>query len=284
MPELPEVENIVRGLRPLVEGRSLVGVQILNPAIVKAGLNEIELGVADQRVEKIERRGKFILFRFRSGHSLAFHLGMTGKLYFARPDEPLEKHTHLIFGVENLTRQLRHCDARRFGGAYFLNSHQAQRLERLDRLGPDPLEVDFKTFHRLFEGRRARMKALLLDQSVLSGVGNIYADEALHRAGIHPKQLAARVGREKLLRLYRHMGRILRHAIAEGGSSINDYVDAEGYRGRYQNYYRVYGRESEPCLARGCRGAVRRIIVGGRSTHFCPSCQRLRHLQRKRMD
>ena len=276
MPELPVVENVVRGLAPFLTGRRFISVKILNPAIVKAGAEGFENRVIGRSISRVVRRGKYIILHLQEGICLIFHLGMTGKLYFSAASDPTERHTHLIFTVEALTRQLRHVDSRRFGGAYLVDTTELERFERLRRLGPEPLELDFPDFAQLFKNRRARVKALLLDQGILAGLGNIYCDESLHRAGIHPCRLASTLRQEELLRLFVQMRRILLQAIAQGGSSISDYVDAEGYRGQYQRYYRVYGREGEPCKVKGCGGSIRRLPVAGRSSHYCPQCQRLR--------
>jgi formamidopyrimidine-DNA glycosylase len=276
MPELPEVENVVRGLKPRLEGRRFSVVEVLNPAIIKTGAERFENLVAGCTVSSISRRGKYILFDLQQGRHLVIHLGMTGKLCFAAPSEPREKHTHLVFGIAGEGRELRHVDARRFGGAHLLDEAGMALFKRLQKLGREPLEVDFSSFVSLMRRRRARIKALLLDQSVLAGLGNIYCDESLHRARIHPCRLAAALGADELHGLWIQVRKVLRQAIAQGGSSISDYIDPEGYRGQYQNYYRVYGREGETCRVKGCSGIIRRIPVAGRSTHYCPRCQRIR--------
>jgi formamidopyrimidine-DNA glycosylase len=276
MPELPEVENVVRGLRPVLTGRSFVDVEVLNPAIIKAGVVGFAGEVIGRRISEIVRRGKYIILQMQGGRFLIFHLGMTGKLCFSAAAEQREKHTHLVFAVESQARQLRHTDARRFGGAYLLDEQGFERFKRVHRLGPEPLELDLQRFSQLLNNRRARLKALLLDQATIAGLGNIYCDETLHRAGLHPCRLASELKPPEIHRLFLEMKRVLRQAIANGGSSISDYVDAEGLPGKYQRYYRVYGRAGEPCRVKGCHGVIRRILIAGRSSHFCPGCQRLR--------
>jgi formamidopyrimidine-DNA glycosylase len=276
MPELPEVENVVRGLRPFLDGRRFVSIEVLNPAIIKEGAERFKDTVSGCVISSIVRRGKYIVFDLQGGQFLVFHLGMTGKLYFSAPADPREKHTHLIFAIESLPRELRHVDSRRFGGAYLYDGPGLERFKRLHRLGPDPLELSYVRFAELIKKRNARIKALLLDQSTLAGLGNIYCDESLHRAGIHPCRLASGLNPQELRGLFLQIQRVLRKAIEKGGSSISDYVDAEGYQGQYQNYYRVYGRDREPCKRKNCPGVIRRIQVAGRSSHYCPECQRRR--------
>jgi formamidopyrimidine-DNA glycosylase len=276
MPELPEVENVVRGLRPFLVGRRFSSVEVLNPAIIKMGAERFEDAVSGSCISSIIRRGKYIVLDLQGGQFLVFHLGMTGRLYFSVPSEPREKHTHVVFAIDSMPRELRHVDSRRFGGAYLCHGPEFEQFKRLHRLGPEPLDLNFNCFAQLIKNRRARIKALLLDQATLAGLGNIYCDESLHRAGIHPCRLASGLNSKELRGLFLQIQRVLRHAIDQGGSSISDYVDAEGSRGQYQNHYRVYGRNGEPCKAKNCHGFIRRIQVAGRSSHFCPLCQRWR--------
>jgi formamidopyrimidine-DNA glycosylase len=276
MPELPEVENVVRGLKPNLEGCCFESVEVLNPAIIKTGAERFESTITGRRILSITRRGKYIIFFLQDEQYLIIHLGMTGKLYFSTPSAIREKHTHLVFAITGGSRELRHVDARRFGGAHLFDRLGLAQFKRLNRLGREPLELDCRSFMQLMQGRRARIKALLLDQGVLAGLGNIYCDESLHRSGIHPCRLASSLSEGELRSLWVQVRKVLQQAIAQGGSSISDYVDSEGYRGQYQNFYRVYGREGESCKAKGCGGIVRRILVAGRSSHYCPRCQRLR--------
>src|SRR5260221_6322430 len=279
MPELPEVETVARGLQLTVAGRRIVSVTlgktdfIDNPA-------DLEQHLPGQRIARVERFGKFMLMRLSreangddvsasaSGDSLLVHLGMTGRLSPHAAAEPFPKHTHVRFLLDD-GRELRYTDARRFGRmAYF----SAARLPaELGRFGADPLEVSEPEFLDLLKSHKSRIKALLLDQTALRGVGNIYADESLWRARIHPTRIAAKISDGERRKLRKTLQEILRQAIALRGSSISDFLDAEGEPGEYQRRHRAYGREGKPCYR--CKTPIRRVIVAGRSSYFFAKCQ-----------
>ena len=276
MPELPEVETVVRGLRRVLPGRRIVGVHLGKTDFMD---DPIALGemLPGRRILGVERLGKFIRIPLEAGGTAAnstgplnliVHLGMTGRLGVLSPDDPVVPHTHAFFHLDD-GRHLRYTDIRRFGQILLLPDERLAAF--CGKLGEDPLEVTAEAFCRQFEGRSARIKSLLLDQRILRGVGNIYADESLWRARIHPARLAGRLSQEELLRLRQALQRILRAAINERGSSISNYLDAEGKPGGYQRWHRVYQRTGENCAR--CGETIRRMIVGGRSSHFCPSCQ-----------
>jgi len=193
------------------------------------------------------------------------HLGMTGRLQLCEPQAEVLKHTHAILRLSSGT-ELRFVDPRRFGR---LSVAQAADF---DAVGVEPLEVDLDRFVTLFRGRKTPIKSALLNQKLLRGVGNIYADESLFRAGLRPRRRAASISREQLGKLFLAIRDVLREAIALGGSSISDYVDADGEAGFFQLQHRVYGRETEPCIV--CKTAIKRIVIAGRSSHYCPSCQK----------
>jgi len=193
------------------------------------------------------------------------HLGMTGSMLVCSPDSPVDKHTHAIAQLAS-GRELRFVDPRRFGRL------SVSRNGGFEAGGFEPLDVDLETFIRLFHGRKTPIKSALLNQKLLRGVGNIYADEALFRAGIRPRRRAASITREQLGKLYSSIQEVLKEAIALGGSSISDYVDADGEEGFFQLQHRVYGREAEPCLV--CKAPVKRIVIAGRSSHYCANCQK----------
>jgi formamidopyrimidine-DNA glycosylase len=197
------------------------------------------------------------------------HLGMTGRLLTQAAAQPLEKHTHAIFHLDD-GRELRYVDIRRFGQMAVVS--EAALAARLSRLGAEPLEVSEEDFVARMHSRRARVKALLLDQRVLRGIGNIYADESLWRARIHPARLGSRLTREDIARLYRAIRWVLQRAIELRGSSISDYLDAEGRRGEFQRLHRAYDRKGKSCFR--CGAKIRRTIVAGRSSYYCPRCQR----------
>jgi formamidopyrimidine-DNA glycosylase len=219
--------------------------------------------LAGRRIAGIRRYGKFILISLSGGGYLLLHLGMTGRLLLGGTPG---KHTHAIITLDRGVLQF--DDSRQFGAVEVHEDFPA----RLERLGPEPLEMAGADFANALRGRRTRVKALLLDQTFVRGVGNIYADEALFRAGIHPLAPSARLRRDRALRLHQALAEVLTEAIAAGGSSISDYVDADGRQGLFQVSHRVYQRTGEPCV--NCGAAIRRLLVAQRSSHFCPRCQK----------
>jgi formamidopyrimidine-DNA glycosylase len=277
MPELPEVETVARGLQLTIPGRRILSVTLGKTDFIDdpAALEEHLPG---RTIEKVERYGKFMLLRLSPAESAAngcakpasllVHLGMTGNLAPNAAAVPHEKHTHVILLLDD-GRELRYTDPRRFGRiAYLTEDSLAQELQPF---GADPLEIGEEKFAARIRSRRARIKALLLDQSVLRGVGNIYADESLWRAKIHPARLGAELNRKQAAALRKLLQEILRKAIAMRGSSISDFLDAAGEPGEYQRHHRAYGREGKPCYR--CGASIRRAIVAGRSSYFCPKCQ-----------
>jgi len=260
MPELPEVETIVRGLIPRLTGRRIVAAEFPCQRVLRSPMD----GLAGLRIDGVRRSGKFIVFTFDNRRSLEIHLGMTGKLLVNGEPGP---YTRALFTLED--GLLLYDDVRQFGR---LELSSAGGRGRTAALGPDPLELDAESFVREVRARRSRIKPLLLNQGFLRGLGNIYTDEALHRAEIHPLALSSRLSRPRCLRLHESIRQVLLESIEHGGSSISDYVDAEGRRGGFQSLHRVYGREGQPCMV--CGTPVRRIVVAQRGTHFCPRCQR----------
>ena len=275
MPELPEVETVVRGLKDILPGHSVLSVRLGKTDFIDdpAALGESLPGC---RILSVERIGKFIHLQLAPNGSgrpgaashLMVHLGMTGRLVVRAANEPAPPHTHVYFELDD-GRELRYTDIRRFGQMFLAADEKITELR--ERLGEDALTVSAEEFRRRVAGRRARIKALLLDQSVVRGVGNIYADESLWRARIHPARLAAKLTAKEIDRLRQMIQRVLGEAIRLRGSSISDFVDSDGQPGGYQKWHRVYGREGEPCYR--CKSKIRRVIVAGRSSHFCPRCQ-----------
>ena len=292
VPELPEVETIARGLAKRVSGDTIDSVWIgSKPQPLKSPSGLIAATLEGQRIVRVHRAGKHIVFdlepaggkltkrkssggpvtrRATSLHSKhgnaqwIVHLGMTGCMVVTEPAAEIVKHTHLIAKLGS-GRELRFIDPRMFGK---LSVH----LEGFDPGGIEPLEVGEEQFIALFRGRKTPIKSALLNQKLLRGVGNIYADEALFRAGIRPRRRAAAITHAQYLKLRGAVQEVLQEAIALGGSSINDYVDADGEEGFFQLQHRVYGREGEPCLV--CRTAIKRVVLAGRSSHYCPKCQK----------
>ena len=292
MPELPEVETVARGLQASIAGRRILSVTLRKTDFIDDPV-AIERELPGRRIARVERFGKFMLLQLASkgdalemvaedtaatsgvtrpeaiAEALLVHLGMTGNLAPHHADQPLAKHTHVTFVLDD-GRELRYTDPRRFGRMAYLAGETL--AAELLRFGAEPLLVTAEEFARRIRGSRARIKALLLDQRVLRGVGNIYADESLWSARIHPARPGASLKLEEVEALLRALQKILRKAIRMRGSSISDFVDADGVEGDYQQHHKVYGREGEKCFR--CGAKIKRIIVAGRSSHFCPVCQR----------
>src|SRR3979490_3589338 len=280
MPELPEVETVARGLQKSIAGRRIVSVSLGKTDFIDDPA-ALEQQLPGRQIEAVERYGKFMLLRLSAAlgsnripsngdaapAALLVHLGMTGQIAPMSSAQPREKHTHVCLLLDD-GREVRYTDARRFGRIAYLT--KASLAEELTGFGADPLEVSKEEFADRICGRRARIKALLLDQSVLRGVGNIYADESLWKAKIHPARLGVNLSRKQAHTLRRVLQNILRKAIVLRGSSISDFLDAEGKPGEYQRHHRAYGREGKNCCR--CKTLIRRAIVAGRSSYFCPRC------------
>jgi formamidopyrimidine-DNA glycosylase len=263
VPELPEVETVTRSLAPLI-GRRILAAEFRCQRVLRGG-NAEAMGAAlrGRKITAVKRYGKFILVSLQGGGYLVVHLGMTGRLLLGGE---AGKHTHAILTLDRGV--LLYDDSRQFGCVQYSQEFPA----RVAKLGPEPLEVAFAEFEAQLRRRKTRIKALLLNQSFLRGIGNIYADEALFRAGIHPLAMASRIRGERAQRLYKAIRAVLTEAIEAGGSSISDYVDAEGRKGFFQFSHRVYQRTAAPCVT--CGTPVRRVLVAQRSSHFCPKCQK----------
>jgi len=263
VPELPEVETVVRSLAPLA-GRRIVSAEFRASRSLRGGdPQRMAERLAGRRIHTIRRYGKFILVSLSGGGYLLLHLGMTGRLSLGgKPG----KHTHAIFTLDRGVLQF--DDSRQFGAVEVHDQFPA----RIARLGPEPLEVPAEDFARHLRRHRTCVKALLLNQTFVRGVGNIYADEALFRAGIHPLAQTARLRTDRALRLHQALAEVLTEAITAGGSSISNYVDANGRQGLFQVSHRVYQRTGEPCV--NCGTLIRRVLVGQRSSHYCGRCQK----------
>ncbi len=261
MPELPEVETVRRTLAAHVEGRTIVNAEFLSPLCADRRPDELRIALEGRRIGLLTRHGKHLLFELDRGW-LDIHLRMTGKLLVG---SARATHTRAILTLDSGA----FCfdDVRQFGRLRYLES--AAELG----LGPDALDIPAACFAAILRAHSSRIKPLLLNQEAVAGIGNIYADEALHAARIHPRAISSRLSPARIARLHGAVQRILAGAILAGGSSISDYVDAAGNRGGFQAQHRVYGRTGEPCFA--CGAPVSRIILNQRSTHFCPRCQRV---------
>jgi formamidopyrimidine-DNA glycosylase len=283
MPELPEVETIASGVHERVSGDRIVEAWFSSSREpFKTPPSRQALGLEGLIVEAVHRTGKHIVCELvatgkkslerPSAHPVSaqwiVHLGMTGRLLVTTPDAPVEPHTHARLRLHS-GRELRFVDPRRFGR---LELRELDREPAFAAAGAEPLTIVPEAFAALFRGRKLSIKAALLNQSLLSGVGNIYADESLFHAGIRPRRRAGRLTQSELARLHTALQEVLRHAIQLGGSSVSDYVDANGVRGFFQLEHCVYQRGGEPC--RQCGTAIRKIVLAGRGTHYCSHCQR----------
>jgi formamidopyrimidine-DNA glycosylase len=276
MPELPEVETVANGVNERVQGQRIESIWLSSkPQTFNTPPVEMAEQLSGRHIEQVRRVGKHIVFDFRPSRRKSagdiqwiVHLGMTGQLLVCSPDLPHAPHTHAILKLSS-GRELRFVDPRRFGR---LTIHPVVgEAGGFRGPGQEPLSISVEDFVRLFRGRRLAIKLALLNQGLLHGVGNIYADESLFRAGIRPKRMAGRLRRAELERLHGSIQSVLRAAIALGGSSVADYVDADGVEGFFQLEHKVYQRTGQPCLV--CGTPIRKVVMGGRSTHYCPECQ-----------
>ena len=262
MPELPEVESVVRSLRPGIVGRRILNAELKDGRVLVGSAAVTSRALAGRKIVRVERHGKFIAIHLDEGF-LVVHLGMTGRLLLNA--EPA-KWTHAIFTLDKGT--MIYDDPRQFGRIEYGEELPA----RVARLGPEPLEVSAAEFMTRLRQRGSPVKAVLLNQAVVRGVGNIYADETLFRAGVHPRRRASSLSGQRVAKIHAAMRQVLSEAIAAGGSSISDYVDADGAKGWFQVEHRAYGRTGEPCKV--CATPIKRILLAQRSTHYCPKCQR----------
>lgn len=294
MPELPEAETLVRQLRGALSGSVLSKVVVRRKDMVTGGWNKLKL-LEGQKITAFLRRGKFIGLEFketefsefpvhgenqalrlkanaaRSGLILWFHLGMTGRLYLRDLWNDSDPHLHVVLEWENKSRKLLFQDVRRFGRVFVTSKDPESFPEGLKKMGPEPLEVSEEEFQRLFRKRSGLIKSLLLNQRIVAGIGNIYADESLFRAGVHPKKKAGRLNASRISRLHAAVREVLSEAIAQGGSTIRDYISLEGQSGGFQRFHKVYGKQGQPCGT--CGRKIQRLVLAGRSSFFCSQCQ-----------
>ena len=287
MPELPEVETVRGGLAPVLEGRRLARVEARRPDLrFPLPVNFVQL-LTGATIVSLTRRAKYLLGRLDREDTLVMHLGMSGRFEIARPEgverpgefhyapDPDPKHAHIVFETEAGAR-VTYYDPRRFGYMALVNSATLHLHPWFASLGPEPLSDTFDAarLKACFKDRKQGPKTLLLDQTLVAGLGNIYVCEALNRARICPFKPAGRIGMARLERLVQTVREVLTEAIAAGGSSLKDYAQADGALGYFQHSFRVYDREGRPCPNPGCSGTVHRQVQGGRSTFYCPVCQR----------
>ncbi len=276
MPELPEVETVRRGLLPVMEGRVIERAEIRREGLRFAFPERMGARLDGARVMALRRRSKYILADLSTSETLLIHLGMSGRMLISLGDHPpLQKHDHVVFHLEGRARVVFN-DARRFGMMDLVATEAAEAHRLLASIGPEPLGNEFHPSGLIaaLKGRKAAIKTALLDQRIVAGLGNIYVCEVLHRAAIHPQQQAGRIAAEQVGALVAIIREVLEEAIAAGGSSLRDYRQTDGELGYFQHAFKVYGREGEACVKAGCDGEIVRISQGGRSTFYCPQCQR----------
>lgn len=287
MPELPEVETVRGGLAPVLEGQRLAHVEARRPDLRFPFPDNFIQQLTGATVVRLDRRAKYLLARLDREDTLVMHLGMSGRFEIARPEgavrpgefhyapDPDPKHAHVVFETEGGAR-VTYYDPRRFGFMGLVNTATLELHPWFAGMGPEPLSEAFDAAHlkHAFAGRKQGPKTLLLDQRIVAGLGNIYVCEALHRARISPFKPAGRIAAPRLGRLVVEIKAVLAEAIAAGGSSLRDYAQADGALGYFQHRFRVYDREGQPCSNEGCDGVIARRVQAGRSTFYCPVCQK----------
>lgn len=273
MPELPEVESIRRSLAEKLTGRWIREVEILLPRQIKwpdaPGFSARLMG---HQIIRLGRRGKYLLFVLDQGGYLIFHLRMTGRLLYAQNGFVQDAYARILFHLDG-DALLVYADTRTLGAVYALQSDELWRIRGLAEMGPEPLTDAFSIAYlqKVLKGKQGKIKSFLLNQKFIGGIGNIYADEALFLAGIHPLRKAGSLSDEEVKRLHQSVNQVIREGIAEGGTTFRDYIDGNGKKGHHQEHLFVYHRQGQPC--RNCGACIEKIVVGGRGTHFCPHCQ-----------
>jgi formamidopyrimidine-DNA glycosylase len=265
MPELPEVQTVVTTIRPHLIGREILAVDLARADILDPPDVDLRPALLGRTITAVDRRGKKIVFTTDASDRFVIHLGMTGRLTVEFTGAPRRRHTHLVLDFGGI--ELRFTDPRRFGGIWWLGRTGDPNA----RMGPEPLTLRTARLQSQLSRTSRAIKNALLDQSVIAGLGNIYVDESLHRAGIHPLAPANALAADQISRLNRAIKSVLNTAIRHRGSTLRDYADGDGKPGFFQTHHRVYARGGKPC--RTCRTTIERIVLGARSTHFCPKCQ-----------
>jgi formamidopyrimidine-DNA glycosylase len=269
MPELPEVETIVRRLRSELTGLKISRVRVLTPKILRLPERAFVRSLTGAIIREIRRKGKLILMDLSLNRTLILHLKMTGQVLLTPKPAQADRHTHVIFDFSPPGLQMHYRDIRKFG---FFGLVQGDPATRIASVGPDPFEISAPQFTRLIRSKNKAVKALLLDQSLISGLGNIYVDESLFQAKVHPQTKTGDLSTARLQNLHRVIRTVLARAISEKGSTLKDYRRPDGSSGGFQNYHQVYGRAGRACPF--CQSLIQKIRVAGRGTHFCPGCQK----------
>ncbi len=288
MPELPEVETIAKGLSKVVAGKRIKEIKATFPGIVRQSFRIFKIAIIQKRIKDVRRRGKYLLMDLSGGKTILVHLGMTGNFLFVKyknssfkpssqllsQEEPYDKHNRLIFRFYGTPDELHYNDQRKFGKLKVFNTAEEKDVFELKKLGPEALDITSSEFIEIFRRRKGRIKSALLNQQIVAGLGNIYTDESLFEAKIHPAQRVDLLSQNKLKDLRKAIKKILHKAIKAGGSSIENYCNIEGEIGSFQLQHKAYGREGEPC--RTCGVKIKRIKINQRSSYFCPRCQPFR--------
>jgi len=274
MPELPEVETIKNTLTPLICGDTIIKAHILRSDVIKyPDASTFAKNIEGKKIASLGRRGKYLLFLWEQGGQMVVHLRMTGRMLYSQPNDPLLKHTHVIFDLAS-GAQLRFSDTRRFGCLWLLEPDEEDCYTGMSKLGPEPLGSDFSALHlkRVLGKRKVNIKQGLLDQRMVAGLGNIYVDESLFAAAIAPTRFASSLTDEEWKNLTAAIVCVLQDSITHNGTTFSDYVDGRGQKGENMSYLKAYKREGQPCLR--CGSPLQRIKIAGRSSFFCPECQR----------
>lgn len=275
MPELPEVENVVRDLRPKLCGKRIKRVEVNQCKVLICPENNFAKLIRNRKIEDLSRKGKCIILSLSNGHELVIHLGMTGQLLYRQKGDETNQYAHLytrlILSFADNIHELRFADMRRFGWVAVRRPGEKKGISYLNKLGPDALSLDLKNFKACFFNRKGGIKGLLLNQHIISGLGNIYTDEALYQAGIHPYRKVNILSDKEIRKLHIAIRQVLKMAIASGGSTVGTYRLPDGKRGGFQEQHRVYRRQGKPCSR--CKTPIIRIKAAGRGTYLCPKCQ-----------
>lgn len=273
MPELPEVETVRRGLSPLVIGRVIQSVDIQLSRLIKyPSPAEFVALLTGQTIVSLGRRGKYLLLKLGNGMVVVIHLRMTGRLYYRSADEPPDSYTRVVFFLDNGDR-LVFADTRTLGTLCAMQESELHHIHGLSSMGPEPLSDQFTVDYlvKTLGQRKGKVKSLLLNQELIGGLGNIYVDESLSIAGIHPERTGGSLSQDEVKRLFQSINQVIEDALSHQGTTFRDYRDSSGHEGAHQHHLRVYGRKGEKCSC--CGTAIVRTEVGGRGTHFCPECQ-----------
>ncbi len=274
MPEMPEVETIRRTLCEKVTGQRISEVEMLLPRLVKWPTpHEFQAIVIHKTITGLDRRGKYLLFYLDDGYCLVVHLRMTGRLYYMLPGAEYDRFTRIVFRFDSGAALL-YADSRTLGTLYALPVSELWRIAGLAAMGPEPLSPEFTLdyFRQTLACRKGKIKALLLNQALIGGLGNIYVDESLALAGVNPERPAASLDGEEVAKLYHAVNQVIEQGIRYGGTTFRDYRDGDGASGSNQHHLSVYGRKNEPCKT--CGTPIVKTTVAGRGTHYCPACQR----------